>query len=105
MLSLRVNLEKSRSLGMLPFTLEYRYLKMMFPGLRFFRSWVPTLAAVFLLLTRRLLKPASTLRALIFSRGMTPFQNAYLMIFALMFSILAGNHALVRLESYPVLPY
>ncbi|KAH6904402.1 potassium transporter [Coprinopsis sp. MPI-PUGE-AT-0042] len=26
--------------------------------------------------------------------GMVPFQNAYLMIFALMFSILAGNHAM-----------
>lgn len=30
---------------------------------------------------------------------MVPFQRAYLMIFGMMFSILAGNHALVRLSS------
>ena len=29
-------------------------------------------------------------------RGMVPFQTAYLMVFGMMLSILAGNHALVR---------
>ncbi|KAF8968787.1 cation transport protein-domain-containing protein [Flammula alnicola] len=32
--------------------------------------------------------------------GMVPFQNAYLMIVALMFAILAGNHALVLFNSW-----